>query len=104
MIYVDTDRIAKTLFTSKTGGHPVIFKENHDSKDEGIFVATEINRLLHYGKTNLKYSDIAILIRSSAIALAVEQELVAQRVPYRVVSISLLLPSRVFIYLFLFQF
>ena len=61
----------------KIGNEPV-FKMFPTSKDEALYVCSEIKRLLNSGK---KLSDIAILFRSSPAVSEIFEELISQQIP-----------------------
>ena len=61
----------------KIGNDPV-FKMFPTSKDEALYVCSEIKQLLNSGK---KLSDIAILFRSSPAVSEIFEELISQQIP-----------------------
>src|SRR5699024_11369998 len=56
---------------------------SYDEKDESHYVALEIKKLLDSGKDA---SDIAILYRTNAQSRVIEEELLKDNIPYRIVG------------------
>lgn len=77
-------RKGKKLWTSTGHGDKIFVYKASDQHDEGRFVAQEIDRLVTEGKN--KYGDFVILYRTNAQSRVVEEMLLKQAVPYRVLS------------------
>ncbi len=75
-------RLPKDLYSKITGGDEVTRKQQLSNKSEADYVSREVLKLKqHYG---YKYSDIAILYRSSYVTADFEQAFVAKGIPYKV--------------------
>ena len=75
-------RVPKDLYTKISGGEEVTRKQQLSNKSEADYVSREIIKLKqHYG---YKYSDIAILYRSSYVTVDFEQAFTAKGIPYKV--------------------
>ena len=77
-------RKPKDLWTSRVGGDKVVHYEAEDEHDEGEFVAHEITRLRR--SQGYRWGDVAVFYRTNAQSRAIEEELVSQNVPYRVIG------------------
>jgi DNA helicase-2/ATP-dependent DNA helicase PcrA len=77
-------RKPKDLWTSRAGGDKVAHYEAEDEHDEGEFLAHEITRLRR--SHGYRWGDFAVFYRTNAQSRAIEEELVSQNVPYRVIG------------------
>ena len=77
-------RRPKELFTQGEKGEQICRYRAEDERDEASFVAHEILRLR--ASEGLSYGDTAVFYRTNAQSRAVEEELVHQGIPYRVVG------------------
>jgi len=80
----NSGRKPKTLWTANAGGEAIIRYRAEDERDEGRFIANEIERLLrdeHRG-----YSDFAIFYRTNAQSRVIEDALLRFGVPYQIVG------------------
>ncbi len=75
---------AKELFTEGETGQRICVYRAEDERDEASFVANEIFTL--HAKEGLSYGDAAVFYRTNAQSRVVEEELVRQGIPYRVVG------------------
>jgi DNA helicase-2/ATP-dependent DNA helicase PcrA len=75
-------RIDKDMFTNNPDGVDVVHYHAKDDSDEGLFVATEIQKLVK--EKNLKYSDFAILYRANYVSRIIEQSLIKESIPYSI--------------------
>ena len=73
-------RKGKTLWTEKEGGDKITLRILNDERDEGRFVAEEIQKA--YGSR--KFSDFAILYRTNAQSSSIERALVYNSIPYKI--------------------
>lgn len=73
-------RVPKDLFTNKQAGAEVIHYHAKNDFDEGLFVASEIKRIVE--KENGKYTDFAILYRAHHASRIIEQTLIQNNIPY----------------------
>lgn len=77
-------RLGKELFTEKREGQPVRIFRSLDERDEARFVAQEIKFLSRTDEK--KFKDAAILYRTHAQSRALEEQLLQQNIPYRIVG------------------
>ncbi len=84
LIAENTARLGKTLFTSRTGGEPVVLVATADERDEAEWVARELtarSEADHYS-----WRDMAVLYRTNAQSRALEEVFRRQGLPYRLVG------------------
>lgn len=74
-------RLGKQLWTADGSGDPIELYAAYNEQDEARFV---IERIREYIRTEHKASDAAILYRSNAQSRNFEEQLVQQKIPYRV--------------------
>lgn len=84
LIQHNKNRVARKLWTNRSGGDPIGLYVAGNDDDEGVFVAKEIQRLLTDEDKTL--SDIAVLYRTNAQSRAFEEALNRFRIPYRIVG------------------
>ena len=84
LIQHNKNRVARKLWTNRSGGDPIGLYVAGNDDDEGDFVAKEIQRLLTDEDKTL--SDIAVLYRTNAQSRAFEEALNRFRIPYRIVG------------------
>ncbi len=77
-------RKPKTLWTTNVRGEAITTYQAEDEHDEGIFVATEIERLVNLDKR--KYTDFAIFYRTHAQSRVFEEILMRYGIPYKIVG------------------
>ncbi|HMK98082.1 MAG TPA: 3'-5' exonuclease, partial [Acidimicrobiales bacterium] len=77
-------RKPKDLWTSRAGGELLVRYVAEDEHDEGAWLAGEVVRLRR--ERGHRWGDIAVFYRTNAQSRAIEEELVRQNVPYRVVG------------------
>ena len=75
------DRLGKKLWTDSGGGEPIDVYQAYNEIDEARFV---IERLAHWVRDGGSHGDVAILYRSNAQSRAFEEQLLAEKIPYRV--------------------
>ena len=75
-------RVDKDMFTNNQEGVDVVHFHGQNDNDEGIWVATEIKRLV--SDETCKYSDFAILYRAHHVSRSIEQSLIRENIPYSV--------------------
>ena len=76
-------RKEKNLWTSKLDGAKVIYKRAIDESDESLYVYKEIKKLIDLGKEK---SEIAVLYRTNAQSRTIEEMLLRNNIPYKVVG------------------
>lgn len=84
VIKQNTAQKDKTLWTKKKEGPFVTIHESRDSRGEGEFIVTEIERLCE--EFSLNYRDCAILYRLHAQSRAIEEVLLDYKIPYRIIG------------------
>ena len=77
-------RRPKELFTEGESGERICRYRAEDERDEASFVASEILRLR--AAESLSYGDVAVFYRTNAQSRAIEEELIHQGIPYKVVG------------------
>ncbi len=77
-------RRPKALFTDGGAGPRICVYRAEDERDEASFVANELLTL--HGAEGLSYGDVAVFYRTNAQSRVVEEELVHQGIPYKVVG------------------
>ena len=75
------ERLGKQLWTDSGEGDPIDFYAAYNEIDEARYV---VERALQWVRDGGSHGDIAILYRSNAQSRAMEEQLVAEQVPYRV--------------------
>ena len=83
LIKNNINRKDKNLWTDNEEGIKIEYKRAIDEKDEAYYVVSEINKLLDNGS---KLSDIVILYRTNAQSRNLEDELLLNNIPYKVVG------------------
>jgi DNA helicase II / ATP-dependent DNA helicase PcrA len=76
-------RSDKALWTENESGSPIFVYEARNEEDEAGFICREVTRLMHSGK---KLSEMAVFYRTNAQSRAVEEQLLRNRVPYKIVG------------------
>ncbi len=77
-------RRPKELFTEGERGERICLYRADDERDEASFVASEVLRLR--ASEDLSYGDVAVFYRTNAQSRVIEEELVRQGIPYKVVG------------------
>jgi len=75
-------RIDKDMFTKNPEGVDVVHFHAKNDFDEGLFVASEIQKLKT--EKQLKYADFAILYRANHVSRMIEQSLIKEQIPYSI--------------------
>lgn len=82
IIATNPNRYEKVLFTDNSAGvKPQIYYAS-DERVEATYVCEQIKNLRYLG--NYRYRDFAILMRINALSRSFEQELMRNRIPYKV--------------------
>ena len=89
IISKNINRKDKKVWTENKKGHPVTVYEADDEKDEAEFIAEEIKNKV--GNDNAKdkkynYSDFAVLYRTNAQSRIIEEILLKESIPYRIIG------------------
>lgn len=76
-------RMGKSLWTDNNGGDKIQAFTGENEYDEGRFIAKEIKK--HYDETG-SFADCAILYRTNAQSRVIEEMLMREAIPYRVLA------------------
>ena len=79
----NTKRKDKNLWTARGVGDKIKYYRAYNEKDEAQYVVRKIKELLN---KNVDYKDIAILYRTNAQSRVMEEEMLKENLPYRVVG------------------
>ncbi len=77
-------RLAKDLWTSREGGHPIVVHEVHDEEEEAQFVIREVGHLTSAEGFNL--GDCAVMYRVNAQSRALEEACLRYGMRYKLVG------------------
>ena len=77
----NSSRLDKKMWTDKTEGDEPVLYNGYDEKDEALFVATTIQKLLSQG---YKYDDFAVLMRINALSRNFEEVFLSYNIPHRI--------------------
>lgn len=77
-------RKGKSLFTDCDGGNLIRIMETDNEKDEAFTVAALMRK--ERRNSNLDYSDMAVLYRTNAQSRALEEGLIREGIPYKIVG------------------
>ncbi len=81
LIAHNNSRLAKKLWTDKKGGDEPVIYNAVDERDEALYVASNIERLMRLGD---KASDFAVLMRLNALSRSLEEALLAYNIPHKI--------------------
>ena len=79
----NSSRKDKNLWSDKGKGEKITYYRSYDEKDEAHYVAKNIKKLLDSGKSA---DEIAVLYRTNAQSRTIEEEMLKENIPYRVVG------------------
>ena len=77
------DKKDKNLWTSNEDGKKIIYKRTLSEKEESLYVADEIKKLINDGTDK---SEIAVLYRTNAQSRAIEEAMLENHIPYKVIG------------------
>ena len=77
------DRKEKVLWSNKGKGDLIDYYQAFNGIDEAQYVSREIKKLVNEG---IEYKDIAVLYRTNAQSHTIEEELLKDSIPYRIVG------------------
>jgi DNA helicase-2/ATP-dependent DNA helicase PcrA len=77
------DRKDKKLWSDKGKGELISYYRAYNGIDEAQYVTREIKKLINNG---INYQDIAVLYRTNAQSHTIEEELLKDSIPYRIVG------------------
>ena len=78
------ERADKQLWTDAGAGEKVMLGQVYDEQEEALAVISEVNRLVH--QEDYALNDIAVLYRTNAQSRALEEAMVRQNVPYKLIG------------------
>ncbi len=81
LIAHNSSRLEKKLWTNKVGGEEPSIYNAIDERDEALFVATNIEKLIRKGA---EPSDFAILMRLNALSRNIEEALLNYNIPHKI--------------------
>ncbi|HLF71540.1 MAG TPA: UvrD-helicase domain-containing protein [Dehalococcoidia bacterium] len=84
IIAANKQRKQKDLWTEKGRGDPIVLYEAYNEEEEAAFVAAEARRLTK--QAGLRLGDVAVMYRTNAQSRAIEERMVAEHIPYRLVG------------------
>ncbi len=84
VIAENEQRLGKTLFTTRTGGDPIVVVTAADERDEAEWLAREFRTRV--ASEGMGYQDVAVLYRTNAQSRAFEEAFRRSSIPYRVVG------------------
>ncbi len=73
----------KNLWSNQGDGEKITYYRSYDEKDESHFVASSIKKLLDQG---VEADEVAVLYRTNAQSRTLEEEMLKENIPYRVVG------------------
>lgn len=77
------ERKSKNLWSDKGKGDKITYFRAFNERDEAFYVIREMKKLIANG---VRYEDIAVLYRTNAQSRIMEEELLKENLPYRVVG------------------
>lgn len=77
----NSSRLDKKMWTDKRDGDEPVLYNAYDEKDEALFVATNIQKLLAQG---YKFDDFAVLMRMNALSRNFEEVFLSYNIPHRI--------------------
>ncbi|HMC51885.1 MAG TPA: 3'-5' exonuclease, partial [Acidimicrobiales bacterium] len=77
-------RKPKALWTEQVGGELISRYHAEDERDEAAWVVQEMGRL--HNEENIRWGDLAVFYRANAQSRVLEEELVRQSVPYKLIG------------------
>ncbi len=81
VIRSNTERLGKELWSSKNNQESVVIHSCENAKEEAEFIYDTIQNRMKKNQ-NLRYSDVAILYRSSGLYIPIEQTFIEKKIPY----------------------
>lgn len=84
VIRTNTQRIDRTLRTSRPAGEKIIIRECSDETIEAQFIVQEINRLI--GQHGYNGNDFAVLYRTNAQSRPIEEAFIHGGMPYQLIG------------------
>ena len=79
----NTQRIYKNLWTSRGKGEKIKYYRAYNERDEAQYVIRKVKELRN---KDVEYKDIAVLYRTNAQSRVLEEEMLKENMPYRVIG------------------
>ena len=83
VIQNNIERLDKNLYSTKGDGDKIVVFEAESDYDESLYTAKKIKEL---NKTGVPYEDIAVLYRTNAQSRGIEEALMSNNIPYKIVG------------------
>ena len=77
----NTARLNKNMWTSKEGGDKPTLYNAYDEREEALYVAKNIEKLIADG---YEYKDMAVLMRMNALSRSFEEAFLSYNIPHRI--------------------
>ena len=77
----NSTRLNKNMYTTKLGGQVPTIYNAYDERDEALYVAKNIEKLISQG---YEYKDIAVLMRMNALSRSFEEAFLSYDIPHRI--------------------
>lgn len=79
----NTQRKDKNLWTARGIGEKIKYYRSYNEKDEAQYVIRKVKELINKG---IEYKDIAVLYRTNAQSRVMEEEMLKENIPYKVIG------------------
>lgn len=83
LIKNNTQRKDKNLWTARGIGEKIKYYRSYNEKDEAQYVIRKVKELINKG---IEYKDIAVLYRTNAQSRVMEEEMLKENIPYKVIG------------------
>lgn len=83
VIVNNSERLDKNLYSTKGDGEPILTYEAESDYEESIYIAKKIRQLFNSG---VPYEDMAVLYRTNAQSRGIEEALMSNSLPYKIVG------------------
>lgn len=83
LIKHNKNRLGKTLICTKEEGEKIKIKEFFDEKEESFYISSKIKKLINQ---SINPNQIAILYRVNALSRAIEEGLMKEKIPFKILS------------------
>lgn len=77
----NTTRLNKNMWTDKNGGEKPTLYNAYDEREEALYVARTIEKLIREG---YQYDDISVLMRLNALSRSFEEAFLSYNIPHRI--------------------
>lgn len=83
VIVNNSERLDKNLYSTKGDGEPIFTYEAESDYEESLYIAKKIRQLFNSG---VPYEDMAVLYRTNAQSRGIEEALMSNSLPYKIVG------------------